>query len=425
MALVCLLHAGTAQASFHLTMVVAVFPGYAGSPNAQYVEVQMYAAGQNFVAGHSVLVYDAAGTLVGTFTFPGYLPNGADQAGILIATAEAQTLFGVTPDLLMTPSISASGGKVCFDGPTPPDCVAWGNYSGSSAGVGNPFSPGGLPLGRAAQRRLDRGIPGVLDPADDTDDSATDFVDAAPAPRNNANVTGAVAGYASTPAPPGPIAFGSMVVGFDLAANLLVQEAGGRTLTVSNPVLGGANPGDFSVETTFPLDIPDGAQAETVSLGCRPQAVGARSATLTLTTNDPNRPTVAYDLTCTGLPVPPSLSFYTVNPCRVVDTRLGGGPVVAGTDRTFTMVGGTCGVPATAQAVSLNVTVTQPTAPGNVRLFPAGGAVPNASTINYTAGLTRANNAVIGLGAAGELTARCQPSGSTHLVLDVNGYFAP
>jgi len=74
--------------------------------------------------------------------------------------------------------------------------------------------------------------------------------------------------------------------------------------------------------------------------------------------------------------------------------------------------------------VSINVTVTQPTGPGNLRFFPAGGALPTASAINYTAGLTRANNAVIGLSAAGELTARCQPSGSTHLILDVNGYFA-
>jgi hypothetical protein len=407
-------------------MVVEVFPGYAASPNAQYVELQMYYPGQNFVHGHSVQVFDAAGTVVGTFTFPGDLANGANQAHILIATAEAQTLFGVTPDLIMTPSISASGGKACFDGPTPPDCVAWGNYSGSTTGVGNPFSPGGLPLGQAAQRRLDRGIPGVLDsPADDTDDSATDFVAAAPTPRNNADATGSVAGYGSTPAPPGPIAFGSIVVGFDLAASLLVQETGGQTLTVGNPVLGGTNPGDFSVGTTFPLEILDAAPAQTVQLGCTPQAEGARTATLTLTTNDPARPTVAYDLTCSGLPAPPGLSFFTVNPCRVVDTRLGGGPVVAGTDRTFTMVGGACGIPAAAKAVSINLTVTQPTGPGNLRLFPAGGAVPTASAINYAAGQTRANNAVIGLSAAGELTARCQPSGSTHLILDVNGYFAP
>jgi hypothetical protein len=73
--------------------------------------------------------------------------------------------------------------------------------------------------------------------------------------------------------------------------------------------------------------------------------------------------------------------------------------------------------------VSLNVAVTQPSGPGNVRLFPAAAPVPITSTVNYVAGQTRANNAVVGVSATGELTARVQPSGSTHLILDVNGYF--
>jgi hypothetical protein len=58
-----------------------------------------------------------------------------------------------------------------------------------------------------------------------------------------------------------------------------------------------------------------------------------------------------------------------------------------------------------------------------VRLFPAGGQAPAASTINYAAGQTRTNNIVVGLSAAGELVARCAPTGSTHLILGVNGYF--
>jgi hypothetical protein len=133
-------------------------------------------------------------------------------------------------------------------------------------------------------------------------------------------------------------------------------------------------------------------------------------------------PTAVYTLTCAGLPPPTSLSFFTVVPCRSVDTRVAGGPVVAGADRTFT-IAGACGVPTSARAVSLNATVTEPTAPGNVRLFPAGGGVPPTSTLNYTTGQTRANNTVAGLSEDGRLTVRCHPSGSTHLILDVNGYF--
>lgn len=415
-----LLQGEPARAAFHLVKVVEVFPGYASAPNAQYVELQMYSAGQNFVLGQSIRVFDATGGLIGTFTFSSHASNGDDQASLLIATAEAQDLFGVVADLGMTPVISPAGGKVCFTGSG--DCVSWGAYVGATFGVGEPFSPTGLLLGQAAQRMLDRGSPGILDESDDTDDSATDFVAAPPTPRNNAGAAGATAGYGSTPAPPGPIAFGSVVVGFTVSASLGVHETGGRTLTVSTPQLGGAHPDDFSVTTAFPLSLPDGAPPQTVQLSCTPQAEGLRTATLTLTTNDPARPTAAYDLTCTGQTAPPGLSFFTVVPCRSLDTRAGGGPVAAGVDRSFA-IATTCGVPTTARAVSLNVTVTQPTHAGNVRLFPAGGAVPLASTLNYVAGQTRANNAVIGLGEGGRLTVRCSPSGSTHLVLDVNGYF--
>jgi hypothetical protein len=75
-------------------------------------------------------------------------------------------------------------------------------------------------------------------------------------------------------------------------------------------------------------------------------------------------------------------------------------------------------------AVSVNVAVTQPTGAGNVRLYPAGSVVPISSAINYAAGQTRTNNTVVGLGVAGALAAQCLPAGSTHLIVDVNGYFA-
>ncbi len=120
-------------------------------------------------------------------------------------------------------------------------------------------------------------------------------------------------------------------------------------------------------------------------------------------------------------------SLYTVTPCRLLDTRdpigTSGGPALsAGSDRTFP-IAGRCGIPAGAKAVSVNVTVTGPTSPGFLTLYPGATALPPVSTINYSPGQTRANNAVIRLGAAGDLTARCgQGSGTVNLVLDVNGY---
>ena len=121
--------------------------------------------------------------------------------------------------------------------------------------------------------------------------------------------------------------------------------------------------------------------------------------------------------------------FYTLAPCRLIDTRgtsgpLGGPALSANTTRTFA-VAGQCGIPSSARSLSLNVTVTQPTAAGDLRLFPGGsGSLPLVSTINYGSGQTRANNAVTTMGAATDLSVRCdQASGTVDLIIDVNGYF--
>jgi len=178
-------------AAFHEMKITQVFPGTSDTPGAQYVELQMYSPGQNFVRGHSIVVYNAAGAEIQRFTFPGDVANGANQATILVATAQAQTLFNLSADLTMNAVIAPAGGKVCFDDPFPIDCVAWGNYTGSSTGVGTPFNAtGGLSLGQAIRRRLDiAGSTTTLEAADDTDNSANDFVFAAPVPRNNAGAS--------------------------------------------------------------------------------------------------------------------------------------------------------------------------------------------------------------------------------------------
>jgi len=123
-------------------------------------------------------------------------------------------------------------------------------------------------------------------------------------------------------------------------------------------------------------------------------------------------------------PGPPS-NLYTVSPCRAIDTRdpLGRGPLQAGTERVLTITG-KCDIPAGAKAVSVNVAVTDSTAGGNLRLFDAAILLPAISTINYSPGQARSNNAIVPLSTAGQLAARCaQPSGTAHLILDVNGYF--
>jgi hypothetical protein len=125
-------------------------------------------------------------------------------------------------------------------------------------------------------------------------------------------------------------------------------------------------------------------------------------------------------------PAPPA-AFYPVTPCRMVDTRNpvgdhGGPALTAGVPRAFGVMN-LCGVPASARAVALNLTVTGPTAAGHIRLYPAGPATPLVSAINFGPGATRANNLVVALGAAGGVTALAEPTGTTHLILDVTGYF--
>jgi glucose/arabinose dehydrogenase len=120
--------------------------------------------------------------------------------------------------------------------------------------------------------------------------------------------------------------------------------------------------------------------------------------------------------------------FFPVTPCRVLDTRdpagpFGGPALVAGADRTF-MIANRCEIPSTARAVSVNLTVTQPSALGHLVVFPAGGAPPSTSAINFRAGQTRANNAILTLGPSGDIVVRnAIVSGSVHFILDVNGWF--
>lgn len=126
---------------------------------------------------------------------------------------------------------------------------------------------------------------------------------------------------------------------------------------------------------------------------------------------------------------PAANDFYTIAPCRVTDTRdpigpWGGPALLANTVRSFA-VAGRCGIPDTAQAVSFNFTSTGSTQAGNLTVYPVGSRIPLASTLNFGAGRTRANNAVIPLGAGGEIAVySAQPFGGTsHVVIDVSGYF--
>ena len=129
------------------------------------------------------------------------------------------------------------------------------------------------------------------------------------------------------------------------------------------------------------------------------------------------------------LPAPPSLQFHTLAPCRVVDTRNApgtlAGPALQGLANRVFAATGVCGIPAAAQAVSVNVTVAGATVDGYLNLAASDRALPATSTISYRAGAVRANNAIVGLSGdgAGGIVAFNGGTAAVELILDVNGYF--
>jgi len=131
----------------------------------------------------------------------------------------------------------------------------------------------------------------------------------------------------------------------------------------------------------------------------------------------------------TALDVTNPLPFIGLAPCRILDTRGNGfsgayGPpaLVASASRIFPL-SGQCGIPSGAGAVSLNVTVTNTLGPGFILIYPQGGTQPLVSTLNYVAGQTVANAAVVPLGTGGGISVVAGVSG-TDLVVDTNGYYA-
>jgi hypothetical protein len=124
-----------------------------------------------------------------------------------------------------------------------------------------------------------------------------------------------------------------------------------------------------------------------------------------------------------------NLSFHTLSPCRLFDTRDPGGPyggpaVPPSGERIFKATG-RCGIPDTAKAVSINAAVVVAGASGNLSFYPGDLAPPSASNLNFAPGQTRANNAVVKLSGSGTFGVFqfTVPAASVNVIVDVNGYF--
>lgn len=129
------------------------------------------------------------------------------------------------------------------------------------------------------------------------------------------------------------------------------------------------------------------------------------------------------------------LVYTPVAPCRIVDTRLGGGRINAGSTRTFDVDGtnfsaqggasSSCGIPFdVAAAVAMNITTTQPAAAGFFTAWEANRLQPNASVLNYGNNETVANTSIIPVTSGSGADFQIYSTASTHAIVDVLGYFA-
>jgi hypothetical protein len=172
--------AAPAQATFHLMKIREVYAGSAAAPSSQYVELQMWASGQNLVAEHTLRTYTAGGAAT-KIVLPHDVSGGANQSTVLVATPQAEAQFGVAADAEMPAGLSPAGGAVCWE---EIDCVTWGGFSGTTTAAAGTPAPA-IPDGMALRRKIMPGCATLLEPQDDTDDSVADFEAVSPGPRPN------------------------------------------------------------------------------------------------------------------------------------------------------------------------------------------------------------------------------------------------
>ena len=114
-------------------------------------------------------------------------------------------------------------------------------------------------------------------------------------------------------------------------------------------------------------------------------------------------------------------------PTRAYDSRPGLAPLtgiktpfIDGTVRTISCAVG--GVPSNARGVIINLTATGTSANGFARAYPAGGALPGTSSLNWAGGQTVANSAIVACGANSSINIQVLSS-TADIVVDVAGYF--
>lgn len=118
--------------------------------------------------------------------------------------------------------------------------------------------------------------------------------------------------------------------------------------------------------------------------------------------------------------------YHPMVPARAVDTRTGEGlgfisPLGSGAIVT-PKIAGTHAVPFDAESVVVNLTAVSPSAASHFTVYPAGGPPPTASNLNFAAGRTTSNLAIVRLGNGGAINIY-NNTGKVDVVVDIVGWY--
>jgi hypothetical protein len=136
--------------------------------------------------------------------------------------------------------------------------------------------------------------------------------------------------------------------------------------------------------------------------------------------------TMTQNLSVTAVFIEPGhgLQFVPVTPCRLVDTRETHDPILGGTSQNFIVPQlGNCGIPTSAAAYSLNVSVVPQGSLAYLTIWPTGEALPLVATLNSLDGRIKADAAIVPAGTNGAVSVYV--TNTSNVILDINGYFAP
>ena len=178
--------------------------------------------------------------------------------------------------------------------------------------------------------------------------------------------------------------------------------------------------------TNCTVDFGDGQTATGCGVSHTYKAPGTYTVSVTETDVDGNQATASHQFSTAG-------AFYTpVTPTRILDTRKGLGvykdkvaPIAP--DSVLQLdVDGVGGIPATGvTAVALNLTAVDGTRIGYITASPDDATgITKVSNLNFSAGQTVANTAIVAVGPDGIVNLYNGSGGTTDLIADVQGYYS-